>query len=368
MLSFTKQCIAFAALSLASVLWADTSKVSTSIFIESIQCKGAVRTSCADLVKILGIQPKSTISEDELSALDAKLAQIGFYSEYSVSLEPLQESRHANLHLKLQEKETARHGILTRGFLGWGPLPSFTQYSYTDTNFLGKGNFFHGAVSSKIIFSDLKEGADPLKKVQNLNSFNLEMATPLQDAAIGSVRFLTPDSSQSERILGFFGYGINAGYNSALTAYLGNAVGGNFSFSTEDNSFIPKSGVKFSATYLYALHSKKDDFGLDSRATIQWGRVSSYDGALTLGLVSRPHLNPTFYSYEGQQLSSPFPEGGLTYSLIKTENNYRSAFYLGMGSAGAFFDRDYLVFHAGYKAAFEHIDLNLGIIVAKERH
>ncbi len=49
-----------------------------------------------------------------------------------------------------------------------------------------------------------------------------------------------------------------------------------------------------------------------------------------------------------------------------TENERRSALYFGLGSSGILKDEKHLVLHAGYKAAFEHLDLNLGILVTRE--
>lgn len=341
--------------------FAQGSELNGRIYIEVIKCEGRFRTSCRDLAKMLGIKSKSYISEDELSALNAKFEQIGHYSSYAVSLEPLQTPGHANLILQIEEKETGRHGILTRGLGGAGNIPAFGQYSFTDTNLFGKGLFFHGSASATTWSS--------VPALKSLKSFSLELATPVQDSFIGSVRLLTP-RPESEEVIGLVGLGLSTGYNSAITLYAGNAIGANFTYTTEDNSFIPKSGVKLSATYLYTYMGKKSyDFGLDSRANFQIGRIQQFDGVFSLGLVSKPQLNPSFYSFEGQQASNPFPEGGITYSLVRAiEKDRRVGLYMGIGNARILKDENTWIIHGGFKAALENLDLNIGLILARDSH
>ena len=333
-----------------------------NIYINEISCAGTVKTSCDQLKSLLQLTPKKIYSEDELNALTIQMTELGYYSSQSIAIQPLKDFNHANLLLTVVEKSTARHAVNGRIAAGKGDdntisVRPYALYAYSDHNFLGKGYFFQGSLSGKA------NGFAP-----SLDSYSLELAAPIHESWIGSARILSLPNGSSG-ILAIAGVGYQLNENSIVTAYAGNAVGANYTYFSEDNSFIPTTGSLISAGYLRPIASQRnrtnDNYqSIDARTHWQLNGFNGRQGILTASLQFNSQLNPAFRSFANPDKNSPYPESGLTYSLIKTgTDGRRSAYYVGLGNAGIS-DSDYLfTVTSGYKASLETMDISLGVLL-----
>ena len=337
-------------------------KSKQNIFIHEISCAGTEKTSCDQLKSLLQLTANKTYSEDELNTLTIQMTELGYYSSQSIAIQPLKELNHANLLLTVLEKSTGRHAINGRIAAGKGDdnsisVKPYALYAYSDHNFLGKGYFFQGSLTGKA------NGFTP-----SMDSYSLELAAPIHESWIGSARILSVPNGNSG-ILALAGAGYQLSDKSIVTVYAGNAVGANYTYFSEDNSFIPTTGSLISAGYLRPISllekNTNDNFqSLDARRHWQLKGLNGQQGVLTASLQFNSHLNPAFRSFANPDKNSPYPESGLTYSLVKTgTDGRRSAYYVGLGNAGIAANDYLFTVTGGYKASLETMDVSLGVLL-----
>ncbi len=363
-----------------SPVFAAEGSQSPRIRINEIRCEGAKKTSCGDLTQILGISPRKDYSEDELNALNLKMRELGYYSSSETRLEPLSEEGVANLVLSVVEQATGRLGV--QGVVGFStahPRASAVG-SFSDHNFLGKGHYLNVTFGADAF--DLTQTTEAYGFPNLLQNYNLEYAAPLGAGYIGSLRALSlGDDAEKDLLAAGLGYQLDE--RSFVMAYVGNAIGINYTYASEDNGFIPTSGALVSGGLFRVRKLTRSNQGdsaagnllaLDARKNWQVGRISDRQGVLTLSMQFNNHLNPTFKSFDRPAANGSRPENGIIYSLVATDGEgRRSSWFLGTNGIGFSPSSDsvpqkfYYRAVAGYKAALPDIDVGFSLLFAPEQ-